>query len=65
MEKIIKSAFGTSLSDNIQPVVHHNEITMGDIIVHGSATQQTVSEIRRAQRESLTDMLKSLNKLNR
>lgn len=63
--KIIKSAFGTSLFDHIQPVVNHNEIDMGDVIVQGSATQQTVSEIRRAQRDNLTEMLKSLNKLNK
>ena len=65
LEKIIKSAFGTSLFDHIQPVVNHNEIDMGDVIVQGSATQQTVSEIRRAQRDNLTEMLKSLNKLNK
>lgn len=65
LKKMIKSAFGTSLFDRIQPVVNHNEIDMGDVIVQGSATQQTVSEIRRAQRDNLTEMLKSLNKLNK
>ena len=65
LEKIIKSAFGTSLFDRIQPVVHHNEIDMGDVIVQGNADNRTVSEIRRAQRDNLTDMLKSLNKLNK
>lgn len=65
LEKIIKSVFGTSLLGHIQPVVNHNEIRMGDIVVQGSATQQTVSEIRRAQRENLSEMLKSLNKLNK
>ena len=65
LETIIKSAFGTSLFDHIQPVVNHNEIDMGDVIVHGSATQQTVSEIRRAQRESLETMLREFNRLNR
>lgn len=64
LEKIIKSIFDVSSCNNIQPIVNNNEINMGDIIVQGSATQQTVSEIRRAQRESLTDMIKSLNKLN-
>lgn len=65
LEKIIKSAFGTSLFDRIQPVVNHNDIDMGDIIVQGNADNRTVSEIRRAQRDNLTDMLKSLNKLNK
>lgn len=65
LEKIIKSVFGTSLFDHIQPVVNHNDIDMGDIIVQGSADNRTVSEIRRAQRDNLTEMLKSLNKLNK
>lgn len=65
LEKIIKSAFGTSPFDHIRPIVNHNEIDMGDIIVQGSADNRTVSEIRRAQRENLTDMLKSFNKLNK
>lgn len=65
LEKIIKSAFGTSLFDRIQPVVNHNDIDMGDIIVQGNADNRTVSEIRRAQRDNLTEMLKSLNKLNK
>lgn len=65
LEKIIKSAFGTSLFDHIQPVVNHNEIDMGDVIVQGNADNRTVSEIRRAQRDNLTEMLKSLNKLNK
>ena len=65
LEKIIKSAFGASLFDRIQPVVNHNDIDMGDIIVQGNADNRTVSEIRRAQRDNLTEMLKSLNKLNK
>lgn len=65
LEKIIKSIFDVSSHNNVQPIVYNNEINMGDVIVQGSATQQTVSEIRRAQREGLTDMIKSLNKLNR
>lgn len=64
-EKIIKSAFSTSLDDHIQPIANNNQIEMGDIIIQGAATQQTVSEIRRAQRDNLTEMLKSLNKLNK
>ena len=65
LEKIIKSAFGTSLGDRIQSPVNNNQVKMGDIIIQGTATQQTVSEIRRAQRDNLTEMLKSLNKLNK
>ncbi len=65
LEKIIKSAFGTGLFDAIRPIINNNEVNMGDIIVQGSADTRTVSEIRRAQRDNLTEMLKSLNKLNK
>lgn len=65
LEKIIKSAFGTSLFDGIKPAVVHNDITVGGVTVQGNADTRTVSEIRRAQRDNLTEMLKSLNKLNK
>ena len=38
-------------------------IDMGDIIINGSASNETVSEIRRAQRDNIDTMLKELNKL--
>lgn len=41
------------------------EINMGDIIIHGNADERTVSEIRRAQRESVDFMLKELNRLKK
>ena len=41
------------------------EINMGDIIIQGSADERTVSEIRRAQRESVDFMLKEFNKLRK
>lgn len=65
LEKIIKSALGGGIFDKIMPVVNNNEINMGDIIVQGSATEKTVSEIRRAERDNLKNMLQSLNKLNK
>lgn len=65
LEKIIKSAFGTNLFEKVSPLAVNNEINMGDIIIEGNAGSQTVSEIRRAQRESISDMLKSLNRLNK
>ena len=65
LEKIIKSALGGGIFDKIRPVVNNNEINMGDIIVQGSATEKTVSEIRRAERDNLKNMLQSLNKLNK
>lgn len=41
------------------------EINMGDIIIQGSANERTVSEIRRAQRESVDRILKEFTRLNR
>jgi len=64
LDKIIRSFFGGGIG-GITPPMTNNEINMGDIIVHGNADRATVSEIRRAQRESLETMLKELNKLNR
>ena len=63
--KIAKSFMDTSSFDRIQPIVNNNEIHMGDITIQGNATQSTVSEIRRAQRESLENMLREFNRLNK
>lgn len=55
---------GTSRSyNNINPGVAMNNIQQGDIIIQGNADKATVSEIRRAQRENLEQMLKQLNRL--
>lgn len=40
-------------------------VAMGDIIVQGDASGKTVSEIRRAQRESVDYLLKEFKKLNK
>lgn len=50
---------------NISKPVQAIEINAGDVIVEGNADMKTVSEIRRAQRESLNFVLKSLNSLNK
>jgi len=65
LEKIIKSAMGTSLFDKIAPSITNNEINMGDIVIQGNAGSKTVSEIRREQRDSISYMLKELNRLNK
>ena len=39
-------------------------VNMGDIIIQGNATMDTVSEIRRAQRDNISNMLKAFNTLN-
>lgn len=55
------SAVLTKMSD----AATFGTINLGDIIIQGSASERTVSEIRRAQRESMENMLKELQKLNR
>lgn len=65
LEKIIKGVFGGNSIGSFIPNVVQNEIVMGDIIIQGNADRQTVSEIRRAQRDSLSDILRGINKLNK
>lgn len=48
----------------IQPPVRRYEINAGDIIVQGNADKATVSEIRRARRESMDMILKELGRLS-
>ena len=50
---------------NIAKPVQAIEIHSGDVIVQGNATERTVSEIRRAQRDNLEFVLKELNRLNK
>lgn len=49
--------------NNVVPGVVANNIQLGDIVIQGNADKSTVSEIRRAQRENLEQMLKQLNRL--
>jgi hypothetical protein len=49
--------------DKFRPVIASNEIRQGDIIIQGNVDKSTVSEIRRAQRESLEQILKQFNML--
>lgn len=51
----------TGLTGRAQTV----NLTTGNVIVQGNAGAQTVSEIRRAQRDSISYMLKEFNKLNK
>lgn len=51
----------TGLTGRAQTV----NLTTGNVIVQGNAEAQTVSEIRRAQRDSISYMLKEFNKLNK
>lgn len=49
---------------NIGAVNQPIDISMGDIIINGNTDQQTVSDIRRAQREQINDVLKAFNRYN-
>lgn len=49
---------------NIGTVNQPIDISMGDIIINGNTDQQTVSDIRRAQREQINDVLKAFNRYN-
>ena len=62
---ILEKWFGYRIPSyqNINPRVSTTTIQQGDIIIHGNADKATVSEIRRAQREHLEQMLKQLNRL--
>lgn len=63
--EILEKLFnGTSRSyNNVNPGVVANNIQQGDIIIQGNADKATVSEIRRAQRDNLEQILKQFNKL--
>ena len=63
IENILNFAMGNnSVMDKVYPS-NNAQIRMGDIIIQGNADRQTVSEIRREQRESLKNLLKEFNKL--
>lgn len=63
--KMLSDLFGLSGFGNISKPIQAVEIHAGDIIVQGNATERTVSEIRRAQRENLDFVIKEFNKLNK
>lgn len=42
-----------------------SQIRMGDIIIYGNTDKQTVSEIRRAQRDGMNQLLKEFNRLGK
>jgi hypothetical protein len=53
-----------SSNTNVNTTPTQNVVNMGNIVINGNATEKTVSEIRREQRESIDLMLKRLNKLS-
>ena len=65
LAKMLSGLLGISSFGNVSRPVQAIEINAGDIIVRGDASSKTVSEIRRAQRDNLQFILKSLNDLNK
>ena len=47
------------------PVPNNTEIRTGDIIIQGNANEKTVSEIRRAQRDEVSFILKEFSRLQK
>jgi len=64
LQKLINSVSGGGLG-TIRPVQNNVQLVTGDIIINGNADKATVSEIRRAQRESVELVLRQFNKLNK
>lgn len=62
---ILSKMFNGTLPNLINKNSEAMDIHMGDIIIQGAATHQTVSEIRRAQRENIDYILKEFTKLNK
>lgn len=65
LTQMIADLFKRSGLNNISKPVQAIEVNAGNVIVEGNADMKTVSEIRRAQRENLNFVLKSLNSLNK
>ena len=50
---------------NVGKPAQQIQLSTGDIVVHGNATAETVSAIRRAQRENIDFVLREFTRLNR
>lgn len=59
------SGMGSSIRNISNSATNAPVIQMGDIIIHGSANESTVSEIRREQRSGIDYLLKEFKKLNK
>ena len=63
LETIVSKLMNGNGLPNVNPSVYSPVVNMGDLIIQGSASDRTVSEIRRAQREQVDFMLKEFKKL--
>ena len=64
LQKLISAVSGVGLGA-IRPIQNNVQLVTGDIIINGNADKSTISEIRRAQRESVEMVLREFNKLNK
>ena len=64
LSELLKKA-ATGSINNIRPIATNMNISEGDIIIQGNANHETVSEIRRIKRESMDNLLKEINRLNK
>ena len=63
-----RNAGAIKISSNMPDISAHigsgsGDIRTGDIIINGNVDRATISEIRRLQRDQMTDILKELNRL--
>lgn len=65
LAKMVDGLLNMTGLGNISRPVQAVEIHTGDIVVQGNANEKTVSEIRRAQRDSINYVIKEFNKLNK
>lgn len=65
LTSIFDKMLGSMSLGNIRPTTNTLQLSTGDIIIQGNATDRTVSEIRRAQRDNIDYILKEFHKLNR
>ena len=62
---IFESLFSKSAMNSLTNRQTYGDIRMGDIIINGNTDKTTVSEIRRAQREGLDNLLQQFGRLQR
>ncbi len=63
--KVFDKMMSNSVVDGIKSGFGLFDVKMGDIIINGSTNEATVSEIRRAQRDALNDLLREFRVLKR
>lgn len=64
IKDMIAAAMDSDMVSRMSSAFTPGNISMGDIIIQGNASEKTVSEIRRVQRENVDYMLKQFKKLN-